>query len=60
MPDENVSLVASADLLHNMGTIKFAELFAWKKRAEDRMKIFSPIEAKCGNIRIRSGLARFP
>ncbi len=54
--DERGALVALADRLHNMRTIEFVDPSTWKKRAEDTMKIFSPIAAKYGDIRLRSEL----
>ncbi len=54
--DERGALVALADRLHNMRTIEFVDPVTWKKRAEDTMKIFSPIAAKYGDIRLRSEL----
>lgn len=54
--DERGALVALADRLHNMRTIEFVEPSTWKRRAEDTMKIFSPIAAKFGDIRLRSEL----
>ncbi len=55
-PDERGALIALADRLHNMRTIEFVEPSTWKWRAEDTMKIFSPIAAKYGDIRLRSEL----
>lgn len=54
--DERGVLVALADRLHNMRTIEFADPSTWKRRAEDTMKIFSPIAAKCADTRLRSEL----
>ncbi|CUX36765.1 Bifunctional (p)ppGpp synthase/hydrolase relA [Clostridium sp. C105KSO15] len=54
--DERGALIALADRLHNMRTIEFVDPSTWKRRAEDTMKIFSPIAAKCGDIRLRSEL----
>lgn len=54
--DERGALVALADRLHNMRTIEFVDPSTWKKRAEDTMKIFSPIAAKYGDLRLRSEL----
>ncbi len=55
-PDERGALVALADRLHNMRTIEFVDPSTWKRRAEDTMKIFSPVAVKCGDIRLRSEL----
>ncbi len=54
--DERGALVALADRLHNMRTIEFVDQSTWKKRAEETMRIFSPIAAKYGDIRLRSEL----
>lgn len=54
--DERGTLVALADRLHNMRTIEFVDSSTWKKRAEDTMKIFSPIAAKYGDVRLKSEL----
>jgi AraC-like DNA-binding protein len=54
--DDNGALVALADRLHNMRTIEFVDPFTWKKRAEETIKIFSPLAAKYGDIRLRAEL----
>jgi len=44
--DERGALVALADRLHNMRTIEFMDQSTWKRRAEETMKIFSPLASK--------------
>lgn len=54
--DERGILVALADRLHNMRTIEFIDQSTWKQRAEETMRIFSPIASKVADIRLRSEL----
>lgn len=54
--DDRGALVALSDRLHNMRTIKFVDPSTWKRRAEDTLKLFSPIAAKCRDFRLRSEL----
>lgn len=54
--DDRGVLVALADRLHNMRTIEFTDRETWKKRAEETIKIFSPLASKAGDARMRSEL----
>lgn len=54
--NERGTLVALADRLHNMRTIEFTDQETWKKRAEETIKIFSPLASKAGDARMRSEL----
>lgn len=54
--DDRGALVALSDRLHNMRTIEFVDPATWKKRAEDTLRLFSPIASKCADFRLRSEL----
>ncbi|WP_097002202.1 helix-turn-helix domain-containing protein [Lacrimispora amygdalina] len=54
--DDRGALVALSDRLHNMRTIEFVDPETWKRRAEETMRIFSPIASKCTDFRLRSEL----
>lgn len=54
--DDRGALIALADRLHNMRTIEFVDPATFKKRAEETVRIFSPLAAKYGDIRLRSEL----
>ena len=54
--DDRGVLVALSDRLHNMRTIEFVDAATWKKRAEDTLRLFSPIASKCTDFRLRSEL----
>lgn len=54
--DDRGALVALADRLHNMRTIEFVNPSTWKQRAEETLKVFSPLAAKYPDIRLRSEL----
>jgi GTP pyrophosphokinase len=54
--DDNGALVALADRLHNMRTIEFVDPSTWKKRAEETVRIFSPLAAKYADLRLRAEL----
>lgn len=54
--DDRGALVALADRLHNMRTIEFVDSSTWKRRAEETLKVFSPLAAKYPDIRLRSEL----
>ena len=54
--DDRGVLVALSDRLHNMRTIEFVDAATWKKRAEDTLRLFSPIASKCADFRLRSEL----
>lgn len=49
-------LVALADRLHNLRTIEFVEPSTWKQRAEETLRLFSPLAAEYGDIRLVSEL----
>lgn len=49
-------LVALADRLHNLRTIEFVDSSTWKQRAEETLRLFSPLAAECGDIRLVSEL----
>ncbi|WP_394525336.1 HD domain-containing protein [Lacrimispora sp. JR3] len=54
--DDRGALVALADRLHNMRTIEFVDPSTWKQRAEETLKVFSPLAAKYQDLRLRSEL----
>ncbi|MDW2799950.1 HD domain-containing protein [Clostridium boliviensis] len=54
--DDRGVLVALSDRLHNMRTIEFVDPATWKRRAEETMRIFSPIASKCSDFRLRCEL----
>lgn len=54
--DDRGALVALSDRLHNMRTIEFVDPATWKTRAEDTLRLFSPIASKCADFRLRSEL----
>nr|WP_288826817.1 HD domain-containing protein [uncultured Clostridium sp.] len=54
--DDRGALVALSDRLHNMRTIEFVDPATWKRRAEDTLRLFSPIASKCADFRLRSEL----
>lgn len=54
--DDRGTLVALSDRLHNMRTIEFVDPETWKRRAEETIRIFSPIASKCTDFRLRSEL----
>ncbi len=54
--DDRGALVALSDRLHNMRTIEFVDPETWKRRAEDTLRLFSPIASKCADFRLRSEL----
>jgi GTP pyrophosphokinase len=54
--DDRGAFVALADRLHNMRTIEFVDPSTWKRRAEETLKVFSPLAAKYPDIRLRSEL----
>jgi GTP pyrophosphokinase len=54
--DDRGALVALSDRLHNMRTIEFVDPATWKRRAEDTLRLFSPIASKCSDFRLRSEL----
>lgn len=54
--EEDVVLVKLADRLHNMKTLKHLNESRWKTKAEETMKIFSPLAEKMGIIEIKAEL----
>lgn len=54
--DDRGALVALSDRLHNMRTIEFIDPSTWKERAEETIRLFSPIAANCADFRLRSEL----
>jgi GTP pyrophosphokinase len=54
--DDRGALIALSDRLHNMRTIEFVDPATWKWRAEDTIRLFSPIASKCADLRLRSEL----
>ena len=54
--DDRGVMVALSDRLHNMRTIEYVDPATWKRRAEDTLRLFSPIASKCADFRLRSEL----
>ncbi len=46
--DEDILLVKLAIRLHNMQTLKFLDESRWKTKANETLKIFSPLASKMG------------
>lgn len=54
--DDRAVLVVLADRLHNMRTLEFMDRQMWKDKAEETLKIFSPIAAEFQKLPLKAEL----
>lgn len=54
--DDRAVLVVLADRLHNMRTLEFMDRQMWREKAEETLKIFSPIAAEFQKLPLKAEL----
>ncbi len=54
--EEDIALVKLADRLHNMMTLKHLNESKWIEKAEETLRIFSPLAGKIKNTKLKSKL----
>lgn len=54
--EEDIVLVKLADRLHNMQTLKHLSKERWKSKAEETLKVFSPLAERAGSVELKAKL----